>query len=530
MPAIKPQDEPSDLKARSTVIKEQPHLTISEPQTTSAGPSSSHGASSNSQADSAPNDSATEPGLAGASSSDWNLAQSEGNKATPADPRQQDQGQSASAAAAAEQAVQADAGEEPQPKLNKKQRRAQRREQAAHNGAAPAVVSDASLSSSPAASPKAADIDTAAAAAGTQSTTVQEPQPQQAQHHASAQHAPQSNAAVSAPASSHVWGANTQQAPSDHVDNTLFPPLSQGLQLPPAPRPPPALPRKRRGPSVAEPSLSEIFGETTAVAVAALPEATALAQSPPTVIQPDSHVGFSAWSGKRQMSSAQLHANSTDAAASPRQHDGRNAQLRSQSSSTAARIVAEEAAAAAGVLSFLDDMSDEVLEWLPRRTTGQRLRGTADQLPATTCVDLVASPSEQVATATPEQGPATIPEQSHSGPFQQPASDPPEQLPAAASEPLPTDPSEQSPADTPEQLASSSSDQAGPSRRGGDMSVELQRVLAVKPKPSRAKAKKLPQPSADLILQRALMEKPRPRPRPRRVANLPSSEEAANGN
>lgn len=56
------------------------------------------------------------------------------------------------------------------------------------------------------------------------------------------------------------------------------------------------------------------------------------------------------------------------------------------------------------------------------------------------------------------------------------------------------------------------------------LSHELQQALSGKPKPGRGKpALPLPEPSADLVLQRALMEKPKPRPRPRRTPVTPQS-------
>lgn len=57
------------------------------------------------------------------------------------------------------------------------------------------------------------------------------------------------------------------------------------------------------------------------------------------------------------------------------------------------------------------------------------------------------------------------------------------------------------------------------------LSNELQMALSGKPKPSRRgqAAVPLPEPSADLVLQRALMEKPKPRPRPRRPPVTPQS-------
>lgn len=58
------------------------------------------------------------------------------------------------------------------------------------------------------------------------------------------------------------------------------------------------------------------------------------------------------------------------------------------------------------------------------------------------------------------------------------------------------------------------------------LSNELQQALSGKPKPGRGRdkpASPLPEPSADLVLQRALMEKPKPRPRPRRPPVTPQS-------
>lgn len=57
------------------------------------------------------------------------------------------------------------------------------------------------------------------------------------------------------------------------------------------------------------------------------------------------------------------------------------------------------------------------------------------------------------------------------------------------------------------------------------LSNELQMALSGKPKPGRRGqvAAPLPEPSADLVLQRALMEKPKPRPRPRRPPVTPQS-------
>lgn len=57
------------------------------------------------------------------------------------------------------------------------------------------------------------------------------------------------------------------------------------------------------------------------------------------------------------------------------------------------------------------------------------------------------------------------------------------------------------------------------------LSNELQMALSGKPKPGRRGqvAVPLPEPSADLVLQRALMEKPKPRPRPRRPPVTPQS-------
>jgi len=89
----------------------------------------------------------------------------------------------------------------------------------------------------------------------------------------------------------------------------------------------------------------------------------------------------------------------------------------------------------------------------------------------------------------------------------------------------------QQPSTSSGQLTSNPSQQALPSRRGPELAEELQRALAVKPKPraSRAKAaSKLPEPSRDLALQRELMEKPRPRARPPRVSR-PSYEDDVNG-
>ena len=499
-------------------------------QSTGNGPSSSSSTSLHSQADSAVDDSTTEPGIF---SSEQNLAQLKGIKKDirgdlrVADLGEREQGPSA-AVAAVEEGMSAAWGK-PQPKLNKKQRRAQRKEQDVVEPAVPIAVASA-VALPDLAEEAAAEKPAAEAAPASEAVMVQEPQ--LAQQHPSSQPTLQSCATTVSFAATIPVSLS-----SDQVEDAL--PLSRVLSLPPAPRPEKAAPRRKR-PSVPEPA-----------AEAPLPESSVM-QTPPPEYPSDGGTGDNMWSDWWQ--SNDTWSDSDIRATAARHPDISEAQLRAdrlqaEKGAMEARARAAAAAAAAEVSSSSEQLLSDASWQLPRGSEEQLPRSSTDRLPTNTSQQLPRSSSERVLSSSLEQLPSSSHELMPSSSPEHLPSSSIEELPSASSgqllssrmhEQLPSDlPERQLPNSSSEQMPSSStleqlpssstSEQAPQDTRGVDWSLELQRALATKPRPGKGKAvKKLPQPSADLTLQRALVEKPRPRRRPR--ATRPASNaEAANG-
>jgi hypothetical protein len=503
---LNPEVPPSDPKGKR-IVKE---ITHKKPSVRDI-PSASGSNPLNPFADSAADD--NEPGSVGTSSSDWDLNQSvEVKQAAQADlPKldlpEQDHRESSSAAAgpAAEEAVSTAAQGESQQKLNKKQRRAQQKKQAALD----AAVAEASLSTSPADSPRAAEAASATTAesAADQESQLLQPSPQRA-----VQSSAESSAAVGASARTEL--AQLADQSSKQVGSSVAPPVMGDLQLPPRPRPPPGLPR-RRPPSVpdvaAEPAperpVSPSLASATAALDAILPLPTAGAESPLSARQLAADSSNSMWTvyqaGLYSDNYAELGYEPDLGHGPPPDY------LIMPVRSTAEDIAAPAAAAAAEGLPFA------ALEQLPSMSFGRLPSGTLDQLPSTSSPQLPTDVEGQLQRSTSGQLPSSA---SH------------QLLPSSLDQVLGASASQQ-PSTSSGQLTSTPSEQAPPSRRGPELAEELQRALAGKPKPraSRTKAaNKLPEPSRDLVLQRALMEKPRPRARPPRVSR-PSNEDAVNG-
>ena len=499
---------PSDPKGKRVVTE-----ITRKKQSVSDIPSASGSNPLNPFADSAADD--NEPGLVGTSSSDWNLNQSaEVKQAAQTDlPKldlpEQDHRESSSAAAgpAAEEAVLTAAQGESQQKLNKKQRRAQQKKQAALD----AAVAEASLSTSPADSPRAAE---AAAASTAESAADQESQLLQPSPQRAVQPSAESSAAVSASPRTELTQLADQ--PSQQVGSSVAPPLVGDLQLPPRPRPPSGLPRRRRpsvpnGPAESAPErpVSPSLASATAALDAILPLPTAGAESPFSARQLATDPSNSMWTDYQAGVHSDNHAElgyEPDLGHGP-PPDYLTLPVRSLAEDTAA-----PAAAAAA-----EDLPFAALEQLPSMSFGRLPGGTLDQLPSTSSPQL---PSDVEALGQLQR--------SMSGQLQSSAS---QQLLFSSFDQMLGASVSQEPSTSSGQLTSNPSEQALPSRRSPELAEELQRALAVKPKPraSRAKAaSKLPEPSRDLALQRALMEKPRPRARPPRVSR-PSNEDDVNG-
>ena len=511
---VNPEVPPSDPKGKH-IVKE---ITHKKPSVRDI-PSASGSNPLNPFADSAADD--NEPGSVGTSSSDWNLNQSvEVKQAAQADlPKldlpEQDHRESSSAAAgpAAEEAVSTAAQGESQQKLNKKQRRAQQKKQAALD----AAVAEASLSTSPADSPRAAEAAaaTTAESAADQESQLLQPSPQRA-----VQSSAESSAAVGASARTEL--AQLADQSSKQVGSSVAPPLVGDLQLPPRPRPPPGLPRRRR-PSVpdvaAEPAperpVSPSLASATAALDAILPLPTVGAESPFSARQLATDPSNSMWTVYQAGLYSDNHAElgyEPDLGHGP-PPDYFTIPVRSTAEDTAA----PGAAAAAEGLPFA------ALDQLPSMSFGRLPSGTLDQLPSISSPQLPSISSPQLPSDVEHQL-----QRSTSG--QLPSSASQQLLFGSLDEMLGVSDSQQ-PSTSSGQLTSNPSEQALPSRRGPELAEELQRALAVKPKPraSRAKAaSKLPEPSRDLALQRELMEKPRPRARPPRVSR-PSYEDDVNG-
>ena len=497
-----PEVTPSDPKGKR-VVKEVIH----KKQSVSNVPSASGSNPLNPFADSAADD--NEPGSVGTSSSDWNLNQSAEVKQADLpklDLPEQDHRESSSAAAgpAAEEAVSTAAQGESQQKLNKKQRRAQQKKQAALD----AAVAEASLSTSPADSPRAAEAASATTAesAADQESQLLQPSPQRA-----VQSSAESSAAVGASARTEL--AQLADQSSKQVGSSVAPPVMGDLQLPPRPRPPPGLPR-RRPPSVpdvaAEPAperpVSPSLASATAALDAIVPLPTAGAESPLSARQLATDSSNSMWT----VYQAGLYSdNYAELGYEPDLGHGPPPDYLIMPVRSTAEDIAAPAAAAAEGLPFA------ALEQLPSMSFGRLPGGTLDQLPSASSPQLPTDVEGQLQRSTSGQLPSSASYQL---------------LPSSLDQVLGASASQQ-PSTSSGQLTSNPSEQAPPSRRGPELAEELQRALAGKPKPraSRTKAaNKLPEPSRDLVLQRALMEKPRPRARPPRVSR-PSNEDAVNG-
>ena len=461
-----------------------------------------------------------ELGSVGTSSSDWNLNQSiEGKQAAQADlpkldlPEQEYRESSSAAAAgpAAEEAAPRAAQGESQQKLNKKQRRAQRRKLAELD----AAVAEASSSTSPADSPRAAEAAaaTTAESAADQESQLLQPSPQRA-----VQPSAESSAAVGA--SPRTKFTQLADESSQQVGTSVAPLLMGDLQLPPRPRPPSGLPKRRRRsvPDVAaEPAperpVSPSLASATAALDAILPLPTAGAESPFSARQLATDPSNSMWTVYQAGLYGDNHAElgyEPDLGHGP-PPDYLTMPVRSTAEDTAAPA----AAAAAEGLPFA------ALDQLPSMSFGRLPSATPDQLPS---IDQLPSTSSPL---LPRDVQAQL-QRSTSGQLPSSAS---QQLLFSSLDDLLGASATQQPSTSSGQLTSNTSEQALPSRRGPELAEELQRALAGKPKPraSRAKAaSKLPEPSRDLALQRELMEKPRPRARPPRVSR-PSYEDDVNG-
>ncbi len=510
-------------RVQSTVSKANPEVTPSDPkgkrvvkeitrkkQSVSDIPSTSGSTPVNPFADSAADD--NEPGSVGTSSSDWNLNQSvEVKQAAQADlPKldfpEQDHKESslAAAGAAAEEAVPSAAQGESQQKLNKKQRRAQQRNQAA-------AVAEASLSTSPADSPRAAEAAaaTTAESAADQESQLPQPSPQQA-----VQLSAESSAAVGAsPRRTELTQLADQS--SKQVGSSVAPLLMGDLQLPPRPRPPPGQPRRRRpsvpdgaAESAPERPVSPSLASATAALDAILPLPTAGAESPFSARQLATDPSNCMWTVYQAGLYSDNHAElgyEPDLGHGP-PPDYFTMPVRSTAEDTAAAVAATAAA---------EGLPFAALDQLPSMSFGRLLSGTLDQLPSTSSLELPSDVEHQLQRSTSGQLPSSASQQLLFGSLDA-------MLGVSAS---------QQPSTSSGQLTSNPSEQALPSRRGPELAEELQRALAVKPKPRQSRAKaasKLPEPSRDLALQRELMEKPRPRARPPRVSR-PSYEDDVNG-
>ena len=502
-----PEVTPSDPKGKR-VVKEITRKT----QSVSDIPSTSGSNPLNPFADSAADD--NEPGSVGTSSSDWNLNQSVDIKqaAQAALPKldlsEQDHRESSSAAAAgaaAEEAVPSAAQGESQQKLNKKQRRAQQRKQAALG----AAVAEASVSTSPADSPRAAE---AAAATTAESAADQESQLPQPSPRRAVQPSAESSAAVGASPRRTELTQMADQS-SKQLGFSVAPLLMGDLQLPPRPRPPPGQPRRRRpsvpdgtAESAPERPASPSLASATAALDAILPLPTAGAESPFSAGQLATDPSNSMWT----VYQAGLYSdNQAELGYEPDLGHGPPPDYFTMPVRSTGEDTAAPAAAAAEGLPFA------ALDQLPSMSYGRLPSGTLDQLPSTSSPQLPTDVDHQLQHSTSGQLPSSASQQLLFGSLD-------EMLGVSDS---------QQPSTSSGQLIRNPSEQALPSRRGPELAEELQRALAVKPKPraSRAKAaSKLPEPSRDLALQRELMEKPRPRARPPRVSR-PSYEDDING-
>lgn len=497
---VKPAAAPSEAKGKRAMLdtaKDSVHVK----QPLSERPSTLGEPSSNEQPASAADDG--QSGSAGASSSDWNLNQSDvistaartqQNKAGVAE---QDQGESSGATgSAAEEAASAAAKEEPQQKLNKKQRRAQQRKQHTLDAAA----AEASISTSPADSPRPTETAAETTAAVSEAADP-EAELQQAQQ-PSPQHAKQSSVAASIPAVSPPAQERTHHPqfswPStERVEGFDVPtPWMLDLDLLPRPRPPPG-PGRRRRPSVPDLAVApaaELAGGFPAID--SYGSATAMVGLPLPHQLIDDH---SVWPVDHTQLCGDSH---TDLGYEPDLGHGPPPDY----FAVPVMPAAEDATAATAA----EELPFAALEQLPSMSFGRLPSGNLDPLPSR-------SPGQ------PPDADAPVQDQ-----LQRRASG---ELPSASAQQQLPDAFDQMLGISPEQLPSTSSQQEPLGRDEVEDSDALQQALAVKPKPrpGRARAvKQLAEPSKDLVLQRALMDKPQPRARPPRVSR-PSKEDVANG-